>query len=39
MPDNQTAWLLKVALLYRWRHLGFQRAIIDAAQGELFSHE
>ncbi len=26
---NQTAWLIKIALLYRRRHLGFQRAIID----------
>jgi amino acid transporter len=26
---NQTAWLIKVALLYRRRHLGFQRVIID----------
>lgn len=26
---NQTAWLLKAALLYRRRRLGFQRAIID----------
>lgn len=26
---NQTAWLIKVALLYRRRRLGFQRAIID----------
>jgi amino acid transporter len=26
---NQTAWLIKAALLYRRRHLGFQRAIID----------
>jgi amino acid transporter len=26
---NQTAWLLKAALLYRRRHLGFQRVIID----------
>jgi len=26
---NQTAWLLKAALLYRRRHLGYQRAIID----------
>jgi hypothetical protein len=26
---NQTAWLIKTALLYRRRHLGFQRAIID----------
>lgn len=26
---NQTAWLLKAALLYRSRQLGFQRAIID----------
>lgn len=26
---NQTAWLLKTALLYRRRHLGFQRVIID----------
>jgi len=26
---NQTAWLLKAALLYRRRHLGFQRAIVD----------
>jgi len=26
---NQTGWLLKAALLYRRRHLGFQRVIID----------
>jgi amino acid transporter len=26
---NQTAWMLKAALLYRRRHHGFQRAIID----------
>lgn len=26
---NQSAWLLKTALLYRRRRLGFQRAIID----------
>jgi amino acid transporter len=26
---NQTAWLIKAALLYRRRHLGLQRAIID----------
>jgi amino acid transporter len=26
---NQTAWMLKAALLYRRRRLGFQRAIID----------
>ena len=26
---NQTAWLIKAALLYRRRHLGYQRAIID----------
>ncbi len=26
---NQTAWLLKTALLYRRRRLGFQRVIID----------
>jgi amino acid transporter len=26
---NQTAWLIKVALLYRRRHQGFQRLIID----------
>jgi amino acid transporter len=26
---NQTAWLLKAALLYRRRHQGYQRAIID----------
>jgi len=26
---NQTAWLIKVALLYRRRHQGFQRIIID----------
>lgn len=26
---NQTAWMIKAALLYRRRHLGFQRAIID----------
>ena len=26
---NQTSWLLKTALLYRRRHLGFQRVIID----------
>jgi amino acid transporter len=27
---NQTAWLIKAALLYRRRHLGFQRTIIDS---------
>lgn len=26
---NQTAWLIKAALLYRRRHVGFQRVIID----------
>ncbi len=26
---NQTAWMLKAALLYRRRHLGFQRTILD----------
>lgn len=26
---NQTAWLIKTALLYRRRHYGFQRVIID----------
>jgi len=26
---NQTAWLIKTALLYRRRHLGFQRVIVD----------
>jgi hypothetical protein len=26
---NQTAWLLKAALLYRRRHHGYQRAIVD----------
>lgn len=26
---NQTAWVIKAALLYRRRHLGYQRAIID----------
>jgi amino acid transporter len=26
---NQTAWLVKAALLYRRRHLGYQRAIVD----------
>jgi len=26
---NQTAWLIKAALLYRRRYLGFQRTIID----------
>ena len=26
---NQTAWLIKAALLYRRRHLGYQRAILD----------
>jgi amino acid transporter len=26
---NQTAWLIKAALLYRRRHLGFQRVIVD----------
>ncbi|MBM3145703.1 MAG: APC family permease [Chloroflexi bacterium] len=26
---NQTAWLIKAALIYRRRHLGYQRAIID----------
>jgi len=29
MLHNQTAWSIKVALLYRRRHLGFQRVIID----------
>lgn len=28
---NQTAWLIKTALLYRQRKLGFQRVIIDVA--------
>lgn len=28
---NQTAWMIKTALLYRRRHLGFQRVIIDVA--------
>jgi amino acid transporter len=28
---NQTAWLLKAALLYSRRHLGFQRVIIDVS--------
>lgn len=28
---NQTAWLLKAALLYRRRRLGFQRVIIDVS--------
>lgn len=26
---NQTAWMIKAALLYRRRHFGFQRVIID----------
>jgi hypothetical protein len=26
---NQTAWMLKTALLYRRRRFGYQRAIID----------
>jgi hypothetical protein len=26
---NQTAWLIKAALLYRRRQMGYQRAIID----------
>jgi len=26
---NQTAWMLKAALLYRRRRYGFQQAIID----------
>jgi hypothetical protein len=26
---NQTAWLIKIALLYRRRHFGFQRVIIE----------
>jgi hypothetical protein len=26
---NQTAWLIKTALLYRRRHLGYQRAVVD----------
>jgi amino acid transporter len=26
---NQTAWLIKAALLYRRRHLGYQRVIVD----------
>jgi amino acid transporter len=26
---NQTAWMIKTALLYRRRHLGFQRVIIE----------
>jgi hypothetical protein len=26
---NQTAWLVKAALLYRRNYLGFERAIID----------
>jgi hypothetical protein len=26
---NQTAWLIKTALLYRRRHLGYQRVIVD----------
>ena len=26
---NQTAWMLKAALLFRRRRLGFQRVIID----------
>jgi hypothetical protein len=26
---NQTAWLIKAALLYRRRNLGYQRAIVD----------
>jgi hypothetical protein len=28
---NQTAWLIKAALLYRRRRLGFQRTIIDVS--------
>jgi len=28
---NQTAWLLKAALLYNRRQLGYQRTIIDVA--------
>jgi amino acid transporter len=27
---NQTAWLIKAALLYRRRHMGFERMIVDA---------
>jgi hypothetical protein len=26
---NQTAWLIKAALLYRRRQLGYQRTVID----------
>jgi len=26
---NQTAWLIKAALLYRRRHYGYQRAIVE----------
>lgn len=26
---NQSAWMLKTAMLYRRRHMGFQRVIID----------
>jgi hypothetical protein len=26
---NQSAWLIRTALLYRRRHTGFQRVIID----------
>jgi hypothetical protein len=26
---NQTAWVIKAALLYRRRYLGYRRAIID----------
>jgi hypothetical protein len=26
---NQTAWLIKAALLYRRRRLGYQRVIVD----------
>ncbi|MFO7741822.1 MAG: hypothetical protein R6X31_05845 [Anaerolineae bacterium] len=26
---NQTAWLIKTALLYRRRRLGYQRTVID----------
>ncbi|MBU0703360.1 MAG: APC family permease [Chloroflexi bacterium] len=29
LMHNQTAWLIKAALLYRRQHLGFERTIID----------
>jgi hypothetical protein len=31
LMHNQTAWLLKAALLYRRRERGYQRVIIDIA--------